>query len=163
MKARITLVIAAMAATLTACEQLPGAVNEAKREVRRNLIDPTSARFESVYENHKTGAVCGFVNAKNRMGAYVGAKPFVYEKSSGATLVQEPPTDREFERYFDNIEYAEAGDYMKLEEKCKSVALWQSKCSSSTYMGESKYCALVNDGKSMMDLYEAVKPNLSRY
>ena len=78
MKARIILVIAALTAALAACEQLPGAVNEAKREVRRNLIDPTSAIFESVYENHKTGAVCGFVNAKNRMGAYVGANPFVY-------------------------------------------------------------------------------------
>lgn len=163
MKIHTILAVAIAIFMLAACERLPGVVNEAKREVRRSLIDPSSAQFESVYQNSQTGAVCGLVNAKNRMGAYVGAIPFVYEPSSGVTLVPEPPTEREFERYFESIKYAEVEDYMALEDKCKAVALWQTKCGSSAYSRTNQYCVLINDGKSMMDVYRAAEPNLRRY
>ncbi|EIL86916.1 hypothetical protein UU5_20365 [Rhodanobacter sp. 115] len=157
------VVIALTVLTLTSCEQLPGATNEAKREVRKHLIDPSSGQFESVYENPKTGAVCGFVNAKNRMGAYVGASPFVYEKLSGATLVQEQPTERDFERFFETIKYAEPNDYTELENRCKSVSLWQEKCGTEIHSNTNKYCQLIDQGKSEMDIYEAAKPNLDLY
>ena len=160
------LYLFAMSATTlltTACEQLPGAVNEAKREVRRNMIDPSSAQFESVREMPQSGAVCGFVNGKNRMGAYAGANPFVYEKGKGATLVQEPPTERDFERYFETIKYAEPDEYMNMEDKCKSADLWKNKCGVAIFPSVNKYCDLINQGKSMTDVYEAAKPSLSLY
>ena len=40
------------------------------------LYDPSSAQFRSL-QRGKGGAICGKVNAKNRMGAYVGFKDFV--------------------------------------------------------------------------------------
>jgi hypothetical protein len=163
MKRYIILIVALTVLTLTSCEQLPGAVNDAKREVRQHLVDPSSAQFESVHENPKNGAVCGLVNAKNRMGGYVGASPFVYEKSSGATLVQEEPTERDFERFFETIKYADPGDYTKLENKCESVALWQKKCGTGTYPSANKYCRLIDEGKSEMDVYEAARPSLDLY
>ena len=97
------------------------------------------------------------------MGGYVGATPFVYEKSSGATLVQEEPTERDFERLFETIKYADPGDYTKLENKCKSIALWQNKCGTVTYSSTNKYCRLIDEGKSEMDVYEAARPNLDLY
>ncbi|WP_374472184.1 hypothetical protein [Arenimonas sp.] len=160
MKVNITLYATLAALALAGCEQFPGVVNDAKREVRRNLIDPSSAEFESVYQNSNTGAVCGLVNAKNRMGAYVGATPFVYEEGSGATLVHEPPRERDFERYFEMIRYSEASDYLALEDQCRAAALWQEKCESSIYPITNKYCLLVIEGKSMLEVYEAAKHNL---
>lgn len=149
-----------LAILLSSCEQLPGEINDAKREVRRNLIDPDSAKFESVDINEKTGAVCGFVNAKNRMGGYTGRNPFVYEKDSGVTLVQEPPTERDFERYFESLQYSEIKEYIELEEKCISVATWNKKCGTEIYPDNNKYCRLINTGKSWDDVYKAFKPQL---
>lgn len=163
MKRYTALVAALIVLTLTSCEQLPGAVNDAKRNVREHLIDPDSAQFKSVRENPQTGAVCGFVNAKNRMGGYVGETPFVYEKASGATLVREPPTERDFERFFETIKYAEPNDYTDLANKCKAVAFWKDKCGYEIYPTTNKYCQLVDEGKSEMDVYEAAKPSLDLY
>jgi hypothetical protein len=163
MKRYFTVAVAVVVLTLSSCEQLPGAVNDAKRNVREHLVDPSSAQFESVRENPKTGAVCGFVNAKNRMGGYVGATPFVYEASSGATLVREQPTERDFERFFETIKYAGPNDYTDLANRCKAVALWQDKCGSEIYPNTNKYCQLIDEGKSEMDIYEAAKPNLDLY
>lgn len=140
---------------VSGCE--PSLESEAKRAVRQGLIDPDSAKFESVFTNQKSGAVCGFVNAKNRMGGYVGASPFVYQRETGATLVREPPKERDFERYFDRIKYMEASDYMELEARCRGAVLWEEKCGSAVYVSSNKYCDLVNQGKDMMELYEATK------
>src|SRR5690606_36818876 len=57
MKIHTILAVAIAIFMLAACERLPGVVNEAKREVRRSLIDPSSAQFESVYQNSQPGAV----------------------------------------------------------------------------------------------------------
>jgi hypothetical protein len=46
-------------------------------EVRARLKDPESARFTSVTWNPEKKAGCGYVNAKNSMGGYVGSKHFV--------------------------------------------------------------------------------------
>jgi len=49
----------------------------------RDAFDAESARFLSLnYMQNEDGPVkqpiCGFMNAKNRMGGYVGYQPFVY-------------------------------------------------------------------------------------
>ena len=52
-------------------------VEEVKRRVLDRLNDPGSAQFRDVKLHTKTGAGCGEVNAKNRMGGYVGFTLFV--------------------------------------------------------------------------------------
>lgn len=48
---------------------------------RAGLLDPDSAKFDRVHYNAATGATCGLVNAKNRMGGYVGARLFIVSSS----------------------------------------------------------------------------------
>ena len=163
MKKYVCLFVVGATLFIAACEQLPGVVNEAKREVRKSLIDPDSAKFETVFESQSSGAVCGFVNGKNRMGAYVGATPFVYEKSVGVTLVQEPPQERDFERYFESIQYADSSDYTELEAKCQGAVLWEAKCGSQIFPSTNKYCELIHHGKPIRDVYKLAAPSLHQY
>lgn len=44
--------------------------------VRKALRDPDSARFEKVQVFYRTGTACGWVNAKNALGGYVGFTHF---------------------------------------------------------------------------------------
>ena len=57
-----------------------GAISEAQRVVRAALSDPGSAQFRNVRQM-PNGAVCGQVNAKNRMGGFVGFSPFAVDRS----------------------------------------------------------------------------------
>ena len=52
------------------------------------LFDPSSAQFRSL-ERGRDGAICGKVNAKNRLGAYVGFKDFVVPKDGKSVFVSE--------------------------------------------------------------------------
>lgn len=77
----------AVVATLAVagCQWVPGTtankVEVAKQLVREELVDGASAQFETVvYSPAKFGdpeMVCGWVNARNRMGGYVGAQRFL--------------------------------------------------------------------------------------
>lgn len=49
------------------------------------LIDPSSAQFRNVHQRHRS--VCGEVNGKNRMGAYVGFKRFVAQLDQKTALI----------------------------------------------------------------------------
>ena len=57
-------------------------IRQAEDVVRQGLKDPESARFRDVRRNTATGAVCGYVNAKNSYGGYVGETPFIYYPSA---------------------------------------------------------------------------------
>lgn len=48
-----------------------------QQRVRAHLADPESARFQNLRFFSHSKAVCGQVNAKNRMGGYVGFTSFV--------------------------------------------------------------------------------------
>lgn len=50
---------------------------QAQQKVKKHLRDPDSAQFRNIRANPKTDVTCGFVNAKNRMGGYVGERQFV--------------------------------------------------------------------------------------
>jgi hypothetical protein len=58
--------------------------------LRSGLFDPESAQFQDVKHFSTTGATCGLVNAKNRMGGYVGFTRFVVRKDGEVLL---DPTD----------------------------------------------------------------------
>lgn len=56
-------------------------IDQAKARIANLLKDPSSAQFKNVTyapppEGAKSGTVCGWVNAKNSYGGYVGFKPF---------------------------------------------------------------------------------------
>lgn len=75
------MMLPALAALLlVGCE--PGATRSAKELVAARLLDPRSAQFEDVVSGD--GVVCGRVNAKNRMGGYVGFKRFVVDVAAGS-------------------------------------------------------------------------------
>jgi hypothetical protein len=66
--------LAVAAIGLTGCE------NPVEKAVRRDLIDGPSAKFEEIERCSNDQAVYrGKVNAKNRMGAYVGSEPFFHD------------------------------------------------------------------------------------
>ena len=52
-------------------------VEVVKDRVRSVLKDPDSAKFENVKYFKKTDVGCGFVNARNSMGGYIGKRIFV--------------------------------------------------------------------------------------
>lgn len=52
-------------------------VDTVKQRVLAVLNDPDSAKFGEVVYSKKTDAGCGAVNAKNRMGGYIGFTRFV--------------------------------------------------------------------------------------
>lgn len=54
----------------------PGQIAEARSALDERLFDYPSARFRDVRGRDKV--LCGFVNAKNRMGAYIGWTRFAY-------------------------------------------------------------------------------------
>lgn len=88
-------IAAVLVVGLVGCDRIPGtnenAARQAKALVREQLIDPESARFEDVVVTRASGggrAVCGWVNAKNRMGGYVGQEVFLVE--DGNVLFVEP-------------------------------------------------------------------------
>jgi hypothetical protein len=71
---------------LSGCDRIPGtSQSKAATSIRSGMFDPGAAKITFSNETHH--AVCGTVNGKNRMGAYVGATPFLYDKATGATLV----------------------------------------------------------------------------
>jgi hypothetical protein len=56
----------------------------AKQAMLKKLVDPESARWGDFWHGQGTSGpvVCGFVNAKNRMGGYNGMRGFVYVPAS---------------------------------------------------------------------------------
>lgn len=77
--------VCAAALAVAGCGQ--AAIVQAKKLVEAELIDPRSAQYEDV---KASGAVvCGRVNAKNRMGGYVGFKRFFVDTEK-STVMFEP-------------------------------------------------------------------------
>lgn len=62
--------------------QPPDPFQEVKAVVAEELLDPTSATFRSLRKS--SIGYCGEVNAKNRMGGYVGNRKFHTFKASSS-------------------------------------------------------------------------------
>ncbi len=69
------------AATIGCTDKKAEAANqtiaEAKKAVERLLTDPSSVQYRDL-KIHSEDVVCGEVNAKNRLGGYVGFRSFIY-------------------------------------------------------------------------------------
>lgn len=92
---------------------------DVETKVRSQLKDPESAMFSKVTFNTKTKAGCGYVNAKNSLGGYIGKSHFVLLEDGDLKL---SPLGREGEGTFEqqleylkkNLEYTKfAGMYCK--------------------------------------------------
>lgn len=59
----------------------PDPFQEVKAAVAAKMVDPESARFQALSEKVTGIVYCGAVNAKNRMGGYVGFRKFYATKS----------------------------------------------------------------------------------
>lgn len=110
----------AIVVVLSGCSLIPGLQAHDEAEARRLLtpvlLDAPSARFEGVTRamgrsgNGTEGAViCGQVNAKNRMGAFVGFRRFVAVPSEEFAAVspdadpQSTDDDRAQQAAFDGL------------------------------------------------------------
>jgi hypothetical protein len=72
---------------LTGCESQE--IRDAKRAASHDLFDPTSAQFREVRVGFD-GNVCGELNSKNRLGAYVGFHRFVWHATRGLYVATNP-------------------------------------------------------------------------
>ncbi|RUW41365.1 MAG: hypothetical protein E5V37_01810 [Mesorhizobium sp.] len=58
------------------------------------LFDPYSAKISDLFHGMNKGVICGRINAKNRMGGYVGYAPFyVYTSDRKAEIVRQDPDE----------------------------------------------------------------------
>lgn len=87
--------------SLSACDSK---IDRAKEAVARDLIDPSSAQFRDVKLSDDGFTVCGEINGKNRLGAYVGFMPFmvsVIGKDYEHAVIIDPEDEIVFSVYFD--------------------------------------------------------------
>lgn len=93
---RRLLAAATAVSALVGCQFIPGSSAAIEREARAGLVttlnDAASARFEGVRvvegkTEREPKILCGLVNAKNQMGAYVGFRRFVVERGTGFAVV----------------------------------------------------------------------------
>ena len=133
--------------------------SEVKESVKRALNDPESARFTDLKPGKKQGDVCGFVNAKNRMGGYVGETPFVYIKTSGAVSMVSEVAQRDFRMLWSSIQ---AGNYSddvdKLRNQCAAIDQWNAAC--TTQITKYEMCSVFQG--SGMALYKELEAVFNR-
>lgn len=153
---RLLLVCAVM--LLSGC----GAEWEAKKSVKRLLNDPESAQFTSVITAPNSGNVCGFVNAKNRIGGYVGAMPFFYRATSGQAAIISPPTRRDFEtlhrRITAQMDFSE--EHGELSTKCRLVSEWDGICGYRYPMESTSMCSVL--GRAPTEILDTLQSEFGR-
>lgn len=118
----LLLMLAALAQEpITSAEVSDGVsqIPEVRRALDRGLFDYPTARFRNVYvtvngeiEGRRGAYLCGFVNSKNRMGAYVGwtafvaTEDFVETRGQGANILLDAMCGRDDPR--DTIDRSDA-------------------------------------------------------
>jgi hypothetical protein len=85
----------ALAATLILSACGAPAVERAQDLAAHDLFDPDATLFRDVAEDARGNCVRGELNAKNKMGAYTGFRPFIVDMRSRAVAIMpdEPVLD----------------------------------------------------------------------
>ena len=134
----------------------------AEKAVRNILNDPNSAIFSNMAAGAEKGSVCGLVNAKNRMGGYVGATPFFY-RANGQVAILSAPSDSDFRMLWLRMKLPGVSDddirndIGELMLKCRAIAQWKTVCGSDAPVSEPKLCDKMLPGSGGDDLYHALK------
>ena len=128
-----------------------GAEGPAKNALKSTLNDPDSAKFSALSPGKSEGDVCGFFNAKNRMGGYVGDTPFFYEKSLDMATIVAVPEDRDFRNLWSDIRSNDFSESLsKIVSRCHNLQKWETVCSTPTPGSKHPMCeAVLGDGKTM--------------
>ena len=136
------------------CNALLGTSEEkAKRAVTEQLIDPTSAQFRNV---HSLGeSVCGEVNGKNKMGAYVGFRRFVVSTSTYDAQIDSEFDDADLMSARDLCTQASSNEY-------SSSATTMSICERVTELELAKLEQAVFDRASAKDCGPAAAKQVYR-
>lgn len=142
-----------IAGSLVGC----GGEGEAKTAVKALLNDPESAQFSSLQPGKGKGDVCGLVNAKNRMGGYVGNTPFMYEKALvSATIV--PATDeQDFRALWLDMKANIVGESLTaVMSRCQNLARWETVCTTPHPSPKHQMCVvLLGDPKAIYAGFKA--------
>jgi hypothetical protein len=106
------------------------------------LVDPDSAKFDGEYvsDHYYIGdtrfdkqAVCGFVNARNKMGGYAGRSPYMYDEANGAQTLAEPPSRQDVDLLnsmsADDASWKER--WMSIESGCDFLSRWNKTCAAN--------------------------------
>lgn len=129
---------------LGGCDKIPGTdafkISKARELVAEDLIDPSSATFRN--ETVHGDAVCGEVNAKNRMAGYVGFSRFVVD---GALSLIDP-----------QFEYS---DLLSAEDFCRSV----SSNSYSSYSTAYSACERASEKRAEQALQQLFDSTWTRH
>ena len=101
MKTTALMIGLAMLATPVSAATMPpqAEIDAAKARIISILFDPAPV-FPDVVVVDAGGynIYCGYVNARNRMGGYSGAKPFIVISTISAEVVDDDPRTSGFER-----------------------------------------------------------------
>lgn len=151
------------ALVLTGCDKVPGTPkNKAATALKSMAFDPSAAKIAFVTETPH--AVCGTVNGKNRMGAYVGAAPFIYDKATGATRVYGgQPDSYEIRRLddtkSDDPEWQKL--YSEIDAKCQFPNEWDMNCKTALPAdGEGHICKIWrSDGNGPTKIMAELRPD----
>lgn len=127
-----------LAAILSGC----GSEYEAKKALKGLLTDPSSVQFSDLRQGAEPGNVCGFFNAKNRLGGYVGKTAFFYENSTTEVGIVTGVKDSEFQRLWDRIQLSRSfeDEYIDLSLRCDLIDQWGSVCGEKFYGPSSDFC-----------------------
>ncbi|NLZ12368.1 MAG: hypothetical protein GX086_13705 [Alcaligenaceae bacterium] len=143
---------------------LSGCIDEmsAKSAVKKLLNDPGSAMFSELRKVGDTGNICGYVNAKNRMGGYVGDTPFYYESGGYAAIVS-PVKDRDFQSLYRSIKaQSDFGDELiELRFKCDHALGWNRVCGSPYPFSIPDLCEVITN-QSATDLYYVLRSRFDK-
>lgn len=144
-------------ALLTGC----GVEGEAKSGLKRLLNDPDSVQFFDLKRSPTGENVCGFFNAKNRMGGYVGRTPFFYEGLTTTTAIVPKVEDSDFRALWLGIRLDDfSKEYAAIRHKCEYAQKWVSVCGHEYPGGVHEMCATAL--KSGPELYTALKNKYDR-
>jgi hypothetical protein len=121
---------------------LVGACSGASREA------PESARFTEMQVT-TAGNVCGYVNAKNKMGGYVGKTPFYY-RANGEVAVVTPLEDSDFRSFLWNMTNRDSEKrFADLNQRCTAIRQWKEVCGFGYPGGElHPLCAELRHGNT---------------
>jgi hypothetical protein len=123
--------VAILATVISGCVGESAEISLAKHTIRNALIDGETAQFSDLKFFKRTNFVCGQVNAKNRIGGYVGKKTFIVSLGDKAYFFQ-PDTD------IPNAPTASIG--VTLEETAKFIeesTSWRAKVAEIKGKGEA--------------------------
>lgn len=145
MKLKAALLLAMAVAGTTGCDRVPGTPeNRARTALSGVLIDPGSAQINLLPSDGS--GTCGTVNAKNRMGGYVGARPFLIESEYASPIIFEEPSISDYRLWAAGPESGSGrAAYDRLDYGCSFRERWAKSCDSGSAAAipvDEKLCAL---------------------